>query len=154
MSLGLLVGRFGEFLSEPAPPAPKNPPAPVSFPADLTRLRDAFNHHIIPLALLARSDGEAVMPERLVILRYCQKRAKNADAALTLDEVAALGDYLRDFKPTRGQLASAIKRLEHDSKADIADLIAAAQGVVDADGERRPREVQFLAELSRDLAAL
>jgi len=154
MSLGLLVGRFGMFLQEFVPPEPNLAAAHESFPSDLIRVREAFNHHLIPLVLLARSDGEAVTPERQVILRYCQKRAKDADITLTLDETAALSDYLRDFKPTRAQLSSAIKRFEHDSKADIAALLATAQSVVEADGEIRPREVRFLAELNRDLATL
>jgi hypothetical protein len=153
MSLGVLVGRFGEFVSEQMPES--QPPMPEEpFPADLTHIREAFGHHLVPLMLLARSDGETALSEREVVLHYCLARADEAGLNLTPAETAALSDYLRDFRPTRMQLGPALKRLEHDSKADIAALVAAAQAVVDADGERRPREMQFLDELNRDLAAL
>jgi hypothetical protein len=50
-------------------------------------------------------------------------------------------DALTDAVGGPGEIQDAPPRIEHAE-------------VVDADGERRPREVRFLAELSRDLAAL
>jgi hypothetical protein len=153
MSLGILVGRFGAFLRErPGTQQPASPGTP--FPSELSRVREAFGHHLVPLMLLARCDGEAAIAERQVILRYCIERAQKAGLELASEEQSALSDYLCDFYPTRLQLDPALKRLEHDAKDHIAALIVAAQAVVDADGIRRRQEVLFLASLSRDLAAL
>ena len=153
MSLGLLVGRFANYVSE-QPVAPEPMGAGDDFPDDLKRGRDAFGHHLVTLLLVARCDGESLPEEREVILNHCLARAKLSGLELSLNEMAALSDYLREFRPTQAQLRPALKRLDRDSKDDIIALVAAAQGVVDADGMRRPREVQFLSQLSRDLAAL
>ncbi|HXL98877.1 MAG TPA: hypothetical protein VN932_03030, partial [Rhizomicrobium sp.] len=61
-------------------------------------------------------------------------------------------DYVAGFRPSLMQLTPALKRLEHDSAADMALLLEAAQSVVDADGERRAEEVKFLAGMRGDLA--
>jgi tellurite resistance protein len=154
MSLGILVGRFAAFVSERAPAGAPVVMPEENFSADLTHIRDALNHHIVPLLLLARADGESAMAEREAILRYCVARANAGGLTLTMAEKAALSDYLRDFRPSLMQLPAALKRVEHESKEDVAALLDAAKAVVDADGERRPREVQFLDELRRDLEAL
>jgi hypothetical protein len=156
MSLGLLVGRFSDFLQEEAtsPSAATPDLSSELFPADLTRIREAVGHHFVPLMWLSRCDGESALAERQVVLSHCLERARQMGVEATLAEVAALTDHLRDFRPTRAQLQPALKRLERDSKDDIIALVAAAKAVVDADGVRRPREVRFLDELSRDLSAL
>jgi hypothetical protein len=153
MSLGLLVGRFADFVSE-QPVAPEPMGEADRFPGELMRSRDAFGHHLVPLLLLARCDGDSVLEEREAILNHCRGRAKLSGLELSLNEMAALGDYLREFRPCHAQLRPALKRLEHDSKDDIIALVAAAQGVVDADRVRRAHEVKFLEQLSRDLASL
>ena len=153
MSFGLLVGRFANFVDEqPMPPEPAGPSD--NFPNDLMRGRDAFGHHLVALLLIARCDGECAVEEREIILDHCLDRAKISGLELSLMEKAALNDYLRAFRPSRAQFGPALKRLHHDSHGDIVSLVAAAQRVVDADGIRRPREVKFLEELSRDLAHL
>ena len=153
MSFGVLVERFGAFLAESAPAAEWNHPE-EPFPNNLVRVREAFDHHLIPLLLLASIDGECVMAERQTILRYCLDRARSTGLGLNFDEKAALSDYVNEFRPSMSQLTPAVKRLHHDTRANMADLIVAAQAVVDADGVRRAREVKFLEDLSRDLAAL
>ena len=86
MSLGVLVGRFGEFVSEQAPAAETAPVTQEVFPADLTHIRDALNHHIVPLLLLARADGETAPVEREAILRYCIARANAGGLMLSMAE--------------------------------------------------------------------
>ncbi len=153
MSFGVLVDRFGAFLAETAPAA-EGVYAEDAFPHNLLRVRDAFGHHLIPLLLLASIDGECIMAERQTILRYCLDRARSTGLGLDFDEKAALSDYVNEFRPSMPQLSHAVNKLHHDTKANMAELIVAAQAVVDADGERRAREVKFLEDLSRDLAAL
>jgi uncharacterized tellurite resistance protein B-like protein len=155
MSLAVLVSRFGDLLIEQSPPPIGEEAAPYEdFAADLTRIRNALNHHLIPLLALARCDGDFAMAEREAILTYCLAHLNDLDMAATPDERAALDSYLREFRPARAQLAAALKRLERESEARIAALIAAAQAVVDADGVRRAYEVKILSEIADELAVI
>ena len=154
MSLGLLVGRFAAFLNEQPTSFFDSTPSEVAFPEDLERLREQFGHHIVLLTLLSRSDGEAVIQEREVILHHCLEQAHNAGEPATAAEAAELGDYLRDLRPTSAQLAPSIRRLEQGTKEEVLAVVTAAIAVVDADGTRRPREMDFLTDLRRELHAL
>ncbi len=153
MSFGLLVGRFGDFLRE-QPPEPIDYGPEEPFPDQLERLREHFGHHIVLLMLLSRSDGETVPQERQVILEHCLDRARKGGIQATAAEAAELGDYLRDLRPIMAQFEPAIRRLEEGSKDELIAVVAAAIALVDADGMRRPREVEFLTELKRELHAL
>jgi tellurite resistance protein len=153
MSLGLLVGRFGNFLLE-QPVVPTEAWPEPSFPGELERLRGQFGHHLVLLMLLSRADGEAALQERQVILDFYLAESRKAGKPATATEAAELGDYLRDLRPTTAQFGPAIRRLEDAEKDEVVALVAAAIAVVDADGARRAREVEFLAELSRELHAL
>jgi len=92
MSLGLLVGRFAAFLNEQPATFFDSTPSEAAFPRDLERLREQFGHHIVLLTLLSRSDGEAVMLEREVILHHCLEQAHTAGEPATASEAAELGD--------------------------------------------------------------
>ena len=153
MSLGLLVGRFGEFLSEHVLPPPEFA-AGAPLTDDLMRIRQHYGHHLIVLALLARADGESAPSERAVIVQHCISRAKASGIEMTEPEETALEQHLAEFRPLRGQLDIAVQHMRHDTIEDIAALILAAKDIVDADGIRRPREIEFLEELSRDLASI
>jgi len=153
MSLGLLVGRFGNFLRERPQPPPTVTPAPA-FPETLSRLRGQFGHHIVLLGLLSRADGDPAPVEREVIFKHCIDRAQKSGLSLTANDAAELGDYLRDLRPARTQLDHALKELERDPKDEIVALVEAAIALIDADGVRRPEEQKFLAELTADLESL
>ena len=131
---------------------PPEPPQP--FPEGLERIREAAGHHLVLLALLARADADESEVERQVIVEHCLNFAHRAGAAPSAPQREMLVAYVREFHPSLMQLDPALKKLAHDSKDDIAALLAAAQAVVDADGVRRPAEVKFLAELQQDLARL
>jgi hypothetical protein len=154
MSLGLLVGRFSAFLNEQPATFFDSTPSEAAFPRDLERLREQFGHHIVLLTLLSRSDGQAVIQEREAILRHCLEEARKAGAPATASEAAELGDYLHDLRPTTAQLGPSIRRLEDGTKEEVLAVVAAAIAVVDADGARRPREMEFLTDLKRELHAL
>ena len=96
-----------------------------------------FGHHILLLTLLSRSDGEAVIQEREVILHHCLEQAHNSGEPATASEAAELGDYLRDLRPTTAQLGPSIRRLEHGTKEEVIAVVTAAIALVDADGARR-----------------
>jgi len=123
-------------------------------PAGLERVFDTFSHHLVALSLVARADAKVVARERETILRHCVNRARIAGLEMTAEEEATLSDYLRHFRPTMLQLTPMLERLKHDTKPEIAGLIAAAHALVEADGVVRLQEVTYLASLQHDLLAL
>ena len=94
------------------------------------------------------------MQEREVILHHCIDQARKTGLPATATEAAELGDYLRDLRPVVAQFEPSPRRLEHGTKDEVLAIVAAAIAVVDADGTRRPREVEFLTDLRRELHAL
>jgi hypothetical protein len=154
MSLAVLVNRFGDFIVEQSPPSQgEDNGSHEDFTADLARVRNVLNHHLIPLLALARCDGDFAGAERQAIRNYCLAHLDILDMTPTSAEREALDAYLLEFRPGRAQLAAALKRLEREPEARIAGLIAAAQAVVDADGDRA-YEVKILGEIADELAHL
>jgi tellurite resistance protein len=151
-SLAILVSGLAEFLREQQ--KLQNPILPGPFPEELARVFEISGHHLVALVLVARSDDEVVATERQTIVRHCTDRAEKAGVELSSMEKAALYDYLRHFRPTLIQFISAMERLNHDTKNEIADLIAAARAVVEADGVVRLQEALYLTSLERELLAL
>ncbi len=148
MSLGVLVGRFGQFVRT-RHDAPAEDAAPdTAFPADLARLREAVAHHVIPLALLSRADGDFAQSERDAIMAHCLTLL--GDGASEQDR-AALQDYIANARPSLMQLDPALTRLEHDSPAAIAAMLAAAEAVMNADGQCDPAEAKLIAEMRAEL---
>ena len=120
-------------------------------PEGLERVFDSFGHHLVALALVARSDDKVAGEEREVILGHCKSRALLAGLEMTPQEEHLLEDYLRHFLPMLKQLIPALDQLKHDTKAEIADLISAAHTLVEADGAVRLQEVTYLASLQDSL---
>jgi len=151
MSLGLLVGRFGNFVREThtaqADPLPVPP-----FPDGLNHLREAIGNHLIPLVLIARSDCDFDPRERDAIVTHCvtfaQSRGVEFDGSDTLEFV----EYIESYRPSLMQLDPALMLLERGSHDEMAALLAAARAVIEADGVIRPEETKFLDELKEELA--
>lgn len=152
-SLAALVDELVIYLRDQHKLQEATHPSPVP-PEGLERVYDTFSHHLVALALVARSDDNVAAKEREVILDHCKARAELAGLTMTDDEEAALDHYLRHFLPTLKQLIPTLDRLKHDSRAEIADLIAAAHTLVEADGTVRLQEVAYLASLQDALLAL
>jgi len=151
---GLLLGHFGKFVRE-VHIAPDEPPRADAAPSDaLGRVREICGHHIIPLALLSRADGESAPSEREAIANHCGWLLKASGAPANAAERTALLEHLAGFQPSLMQLDVALKRIEREPKDRIAALFAAAINVVEADGKRDPGELRFLAKLSSDLAKI
>lgn len=155
MSLGVLVGRFGSFVREQHLPPPAVPiPEAAPFPETLLHIREAVGHHLIPLTLLARADGDYAALEQEAILDHCIALARDAGIETADHEVVTLRAYICDFKPALMQLDPALHRLSRCSHGEVAALVRAAQAVVDADGTRREEETRLLDELLLELDGL
>jgi hypothetical protein len=152
MALGVLVGRFGPFVRERHdPPTVMEGPRPA-FSEDLQGLHRDYAHHIIPLSLLSRADGDAAAAEQKVIVDHCLALARVAGHPASDKEAGALTKYVACFRPTLLQLDPALHRLEHEPPERIAAFLAAVQAVIEADGVTRPEEARFLANLRQEFA--
>jgi tellurite resistance protein len=152
MLLGVLVEQFGMFVRErydaPLDVIPLDDP----FPDDLTGLHKSFGHHIIPLALLSRTDGTCCEEERKAIVTHCVTLSRQIGPGATEAEEAALAEYVAAFRPSLVQLDPALRRLEREPADHVAAFLAAARAVVEADGIVRPEERKFLDDLACAIA--
>lgn len=153
MSLGLLVVRFGRYVRENYAPPVQEAHEP-DFPDSLNHLRDAAGHHLIPLILIARSDGNFDPSERDVIVTHCVTFARSRGLELDGNDTLAFSDYVWTYRPSLLQLDPALHRLSHGSHDEIIALFEAARAVVEADGITRPEEVRLLEELSEEIGKL
>jgi tellurite resistance protein len=149
MSLGLLVGRFGSFVREQHDEIASAPAAPIEEP--LAHERQMIAHHMIPLALLARSDGNSDVAEQAVMLDHALAVLKMKGDTVTDADREALKSYIAAMKPSLVQLDPALKRLEHESPAEISALLDAAKKVMMADGNMDAAEVHLLDEMQQEL---
>jgi hypothetical protein len=153
MTLGLLVGRFGNFVRETHVPQADSPPV-SPFPDSLNHLRDTVGHHLIPLVLIARSDGEFERRERDTVITHCVTFARARGLELDGTGTVEFAEYVESYRPSLMQLDPALKRLEHGSHDELAALVAAARAVIEADGVIRPEETRFLDQLNEELERL
>jgi len=153
MTLGLLVGRFGEFVRDQHD-VPQESTPQREFPDALSHIREVCSHHLIPLALLARADGHSDESEQKAILDYCAILMDRSGSKLSDADRTAFRDYIAGFRPSLTQLEPALKRIEREPKDKVAMLFGAAVNVIEADGKRDESEVKFLAMLNEDLAKL
>jgi hypothetical protein len=153
MSLGLLVGRFGSFVRETRASQEDSAPPPP-FPDGLNHLRDAVGHHLIPLVLIARSDGDFEPRERDVIVTHCITFARNQGLELDGSGTIEFVQYVESYRPSLMQLDPALSRLERGDHDEMAVLVAAARAVIEADGVIRPEEARFLDQLSEEIGRL
>ncbi len=150
MSLGLLVGRFGTFVREQHDEIASAPATPIEEP--LAHERQAIAHHMIPLVLLARSDGNTDVAEQAVMLDHAVAILRMKGDAVPDSDRAALQSYIASLKPSLVQLDPALKRLERETPQEIAALLDAAKKVMMADGNMDAAEAHLLDELQKELA--
>ncbi|HEY1960836.1 MAG TPA: hypothetical protein VGG69_00340 [Rhizomicrobium sp.] len=152
MSLGVLVGRFGEFVRACHDPDASPSSIPDEFPEIIAPLRGCAAHHLIPLALLSGVDRECAQSEREAIVVYCLSIAERRGISVSDAERVAFAQHVAEFRPSLMQLDPALALLERDSAEDIALLFAAAAAVVGADGRLDPAEQKMLDELKSEIA--
>ena len=151
MSYGVLVDRFGEFVRERHTPV-SHAIAPTPFPETLQAEREIIAHHLIPLALLARADGDFAASEQHTIVEHCLTLLERIGVKPSAADRTTLESYVTSFRPTLMQLDPALRKLEKDSPGSIAALLCAARKVMDADGKIDPAETELLDDLRAELA--
>jgi tellurite resistance protein len=149
MSLGLLVGRFGSFVRDQHDEMASAPAAPIEEP--LAHERQMIAHHMIPLALLSRADGNSDVAEQAAMLDHAVAVLKMKGEAVPDADLAALKAYIAAMKPSLVQLDAALHRLEKETPQEITALLDAAKKVMMADGNLDPAETHLLDEMQHEL---
>jgi tellurite resistance protein len=149
MTLGLLVGRFGSFVREQHDEMASAPSTEIAEP--LAHEREAIAHHMIPLALLARSDGNSDVAEQSAMFDHALAVLAAKGETVSEPDRAALKSYIAGVRPSLVQLDPALKRLEHEPPQSVADLLDAAKKVMEADGVLDPAEAHLLDEMKHEL---
>jgi tellurite resistance protein len=151
MSYGLLVKEFGDFVREQHDVS-ANAVAQPQFPETLMAERQIIAHHLIPLALLARADGDFAPEEQRIIVDHCLSLLERIGVKPSAGDRTTLESYVAAFRPSLVQLAPALHRLEQDPPEVISALFTAAKNVVQADGRVDAAEARLLDRLQGDLA--
>jgi tellurite resistance protein len=149
MTLGLLVGRFGTFVREQHDANVTGPITEIEEP--LAHERTMIAHHMIPLALLARSDGNSDVAEQAAMLDHALAVLKMNGETISDDNRAALKIYVAALRPSLVQLDPALHRLEKEKPEQIAALLDAAKKVMMADGNMDAAETHLLDEMKAEL---
>ncbi len=147
MSYGVLVQRFGDFVRERHEPASTAVEPPRSFPDSLQAEREVIAHHLIPLVLLSRADGEYAESEQRVIVDHCLSLLERIGVRPSSADRSTLEKYVSTFRPTLVQLDPALKQLERETAQALAAFLGAARNVVDADGRIDAAEMKLLDDL-------
>ena len=155
MTWGLLVGRFGTFVRDNCTvEAQAAASTEAVCPEDVEHVRSAVAHHLIPLMLLSKVDGETADSEIAVILDHCVAIARRREVVLADGHRAAFAAYVAGYRPTLMQLDPALRLLERDNLEDLADLFTAASSVISADGRLDPAELRLLDEIKEEATRL
>ena len=151
MSSGVLVGRFGQYVRDHHR-EPVTAPAPEATYPLPQETREAISHHLIPLALLARADGNADAAEQAAILDHLVAVLTKTGHAVGDADRTKLKDYIAGFRPSLMQLDPALHRLDREDSDSKIAFLGAARAVVMADGRTDPAEARLLDELKLEFA--
>ena len=149
MTLGLLVGRFGDFVREQRDAAASEPAEEIHDP--LAHERVLIAPHMIPLALLAKCDGNNDVAEQAVMFDHAVAVLAMKGEPVADADKEALKLYIAGLRPSLVQLDPALKLLEQEKPDAIAALLAAAKKLVMADGNTDSAEAHLLDELQQEL---
>ena len=147
MSYGVLVERFGVFVRERHEPGPTAAEPQRPFPDSLQAEREIIAHHLIPLVLLSRADGDYAESEQRVIVDHCLSLLERIGVRASSADRSTLEKYVSTYRPTLVQLDPALKRLERETAEALAAFLCAARNVVDADGQIDAAEIKLLDDL-------
>lgn len=143
------AGRLGQYVRDKH--VPHQAPAEMPFPLS-QEMRDAINHHLIPLALLACADGYVAAAERQAIVHHALILLEKIGYPVTTDELHKLMDYVSYLNPSLMQLDPALHRLEREDADSKIAFLGAVRAVAMADGRIDPAEARLLDELKLEFA--
>jgi hypothetical protein len=147
----MFAGRFGQYVRDRHEPRTAQDSAEIPYPLP-QETRDVIAHHLIPLALLARADGDIAAAEQKAMLDHAVAMLAKSGHPVRDADMGKLKDYIAGFRPSLLQLDPALHRIEReDTDTKIAFLLA-ARAVANADGKITDGEARLLDELKLEFA--
>jgi|GEM_PF-1832728 uncharacterized tellurite resistance protein B-like protein len=147
----MFAGRFGQYVRDRHKPRAAQDSAEIPWPLP-RETRDVISHHLIPLGLLARADGDIAAAEQKAMLDHAIVMLAKAGHPVTDADMGKLKDYVASFRSTLVQLDSALHRIEREDTDSKIAFLGAARAVANADGKISDGEARLLDEMKLEFA--
>lgn len=147
----MFAGRFGQYVRDRHEPRIAQDSAEIAYPLP-QQTRDIIAHHLIPLCLLARADGDVAAAEQTAMADHAVAMLAKAGHPLSDADLGKLKDYIASFRPSLTQLDPALHRIEREDADTKIAFLGAARAVVMADGRIDAAEARLLDELKLEFA--
>ena len=147
----MFAGRFGQYVRDKHEPRTAQDSSEVPYPLS-QETRDVITHHLIPLALLARADGDIAAAEQKAMLDHAVAMLAKSGHPISDADMNRLKDYIAGFRPALMQLDPALHRLEREDADTKIAFLGAARAVANADGKITDGEGRLLDELKLEFA--
>jgi hypothetical protein len=147
----MFAGRFGQYVRERHEPRIAEDCAEFPYPLP-QETRDIIAHHLIPLGLLARADGDIATAERKAMCDHAVAMLEKSGHPVSDADMGKLKDYIAGFQPSLMQLDPALHRIEREDAGTKIAFLGAARAVVMADGKLDAAEARLLDELKLEFA--
>ncbi|HSM94962.1 MAG TPA: TerB family tellurite resistance protein [Rhizomicrobium sp.] len=147
----MFAGRFGGYVRERREARPAQDCAEIPYPLP-QETRDVIAHHLIPLALLARADGDTAAAEQKVMLDHAAAMLTRSGHPVSDADRGKLRDYVAGFRPSLMQLDPALHRIEREDADTKIAFLGAARAIANADGRITDGEARLLDELKLEFA--
>jgi len=147
----MFAGRFGQYVRDRHETRAAQDSAEISYPLS-QETRDVIAHHLIPLALLARADGDVAAAEQKAMLDHAVAILAKSGHPVGDNQIGKLQDYVAGFRPSLMQLDPALHRIEREDADTKIAFLGAARAVANADGKITDGEARLLDELKLEFA--
>jgi len=147
----MFAGRFGQYVRDRHEPRAAQDSAEIPYPLS-QETRDIITHHLIPLGLLARADGDIATAEQKAMCDHAVAMLAKSGHPVKDADVGKLKDYIAGFRPSLMQLDPALHRIEREDTDTKIAFLGAARAVVMADGRVDAAEARLLDELKLEFA--
>jgi len=147
----MFAGRFGQYVRDKHEPRIAQDSTEIPYPLS-QETRDIITHHLIPLGLLARADGDIASAEQKAMIDHAVAMLAKSGHSVSGDEMGKLKDYIAGFRPSLMQLDPALHRIEREDADTKIAFLGAARAVANADGKITDGEARLLDELKLEFA--
>jgi len=147
----MFAGRFGQYVRGRCETRTAQDSVEIPYPLP-QETRDVIAHHLIPLALLARADGDVASAEQKAMLDHAITLLTHAGHPVAEADMSKLKDYIAGLRPSLMQLDPALHRIEREDTDTKIAFLGAARAVANADGKITDGEARLLDELKLEFA--
>ncbi|MGN6149830.1 MAG: TerB family tellurite resistance protein [Rhizomicrobium sp.] len=147
----MFAGRFGQYVRDRHEPRAAQDSAEIPYPLP-QETRDVITHHLIPLGLLARADGDIAAAERKAMVDHAIAMLAKNGHPVSDAQMGGLTDYVAGFRPSLMQLDPALHRIEREDADTKIAFLSAARAVANADGKITDGEARLLDEMKLEFA--